>query len=125
MIDGIGGAFLFSNDTKRLAAWYRDCLGVIGLGAKDTFISFNFQMVDNEAADMNGFTFLTGLAGSGINIGFLILLKPSAPVEVRPTTIQSPLVKPSNAAFLLTLETDRRQRLEFTHGVYSCSIGLQ
>src|SRR5215469_17831902 len=28
MIDGIGGVFLFSNDSKRLAAWYRDCLGI-------------------------------------------------------------------------------------------------
>jgi catechol-2,3-dioxygenase len=28
MINGIGGAFLFSNDTKRLANWYRECLGI-------------------------------------------------------------------------------------------------
>lgn len=28
MIDGIGGAFLFTNDAKRLSAWYRDCLGM-------------------------------------------------------------------------------------------------
>ncbi len=28
MIDGIGGAFIFSNDAGRLAAWYRDHLGV-------------------------------------------------------------------------------------------------
>jgi predicted enzyme related to lactoylglutathione lyase len=32
MIDGIGGVFLFSNDTKRLAAWYRDCLGIVPAG---------------------------------------------------------------------------------------------
>ncbi|HTZ48988.1 MAG TPA: VOC family protein [Verrucomicrobiae bacterium] len=32
MIEGIGGAFLFSNDVKRLAAWYRDCLGIIPAG---------------------------------------------------------------------------------------------
>jgi hypothetical protein len=32
MIDGIGGAFLFSNDTKRLAAWYRDILGIVPQG---------------------------------------------------------------------------------------------
>ena len=32
MIDGIGGVFLFSNDAKRLAAWYRDCLGIIPEG---------------------------------------------------------------------------------------------
>jgi predicted enzyme related to lactoylglutathione lyase len=28
MIDGLGGAFLFSNDAKKLAGWYRDCLGM-------------------------------------------------------------------------------------------------
>ena len=28
MVDGIGGAFLFSNDPKSLAEWYRDCLGM-------------------------------------------------------------------------------------------------
>jgi predicted enzyme related to lactoylglutathione lyase len=28
LIDGIGGAFLFSNDPKRLAQWYRDSLGI-------------------------------------------------------------------------------------------------
>jgi predicted enzyme related to lactoylglutathione lyase len=32
MIDGIGGVFLFSNDAKRLAAWYRDCLGIEAAG---------------------------------------------------------------------------------------------
>ena len=32
MIDGIGGVFLFSNDTKRLADWYRDCLGIVPMG---------------------------------------------------------------------------------------------
>jgi catechol 2,3-dioxygenase-like lactoylglutathione lyase family enzyme len=32
MIEGIGGAFLFSNDVKGLAAWYRDCLGIIPAG---------------------------------------------------------------------------------------------
>jgi predicted enzyme related to lactoylglutathione lyase len=32
MINGIGGAFLFSNDTKRLVTWYRDCLGVVAEG---------------------------------------------------------------------------------------------
>src|SRR5262252_222570 len=32
MIDGIGGVFLFSNDAKRLAAWYRDCLGIVAAG---------------------------------------------------------------------------------------------
>lgn len=28
LVDGIGGVFLFSNNPKRLAAWYRDCLGI-------------------------------------------------------------------------------------------------
>lgn len=28
MIDGIGGAFVFSNDPERLASWYRDKLGM-------------------------------------------------------------------------------------------------
>ena len=32
MIDGIGGVFLFSNNAKRLAAWYRDCLGLVPTG---------------------------------------------------------------------------------------------
>lgn len=32
MIDGIGGVFLFSNDPKRLAAWYHDCLGIVSAG---------------------------------------------------------------------------------------------
>jgi hypothetical protein len=32
MIDEIGATFLLSNDTKRLAAWYRDCLGIVPQG---------------------------------------------------------------------------------------------
>ncbi len=28
MIDGVGGAFIFSNDARRLAAWYHECLGL-------------------------------------------------------------------------------------------------
>jgi len=32
MVDGIGGAFLFSNDTKRLATWDRNCLGIVAAG---------------------------------------------------------------------------------------------
>jgi predicted enzyme related to lactoylglutathione lyase len=51
MIDGIGGAFLFTNDTKKLAAWYRDCLGIIPEG-EDTecssiYKSFEYRDVDN------------------------------------------------------------------------------
>ena len=32
LIDGIGGVFLFSDDPKRLATWYRDCLGIVPEG---------------------------------------------------------------------------------------------
>jgi predicted enzyme related to lactoylglutathione lyase len=32
MIDGIGGVFLFSNEPKKLAAWYQDCLGIVAAG---------------------------------------------------------------------------------------------
>jgi predicted enzyme related to lactoylglutathione lyase len=32
MIDGIGGVFLFSNDSKRLVTWYRECLGIVTEG---------------------------------------------------------------------------------------------
>ena len=32
VIDGIGGVFLFSNDAKRLATWYRECLGIVPAG---------------------------------------------------------------------------------------------
>jgi predicted enzyme related to lactoylglutathione lyase len=32
MVDGIGGVFLFSNDSKGLVAWYRDCLGIVAEG---------------------------------------------------------------------------------------------
>ena len=28
LIDGVGGVFLFSNDPKRLAEWYRESLGI-------------------------------------------------------------------------------------------------
>ena len=47
MIDGIGGAFLFSNDTKRLAAWYRDCLGIVFEGedteCSSVYTSFEYR----------------------------------------------------------------------------------
>jgi predicted enzyme related to lactoylglutathione lyase len=33
LIDGIGGVLLFSNNPKRLATWYRDCLGIEAAGA--------------------------------------------------------------------------------------------
>ena len=51
MIDGIGGAFLFSNDTKRLAAWYRDCFGIVAAG-EDTecnaiYKTFEYRDIEN------------------------------------------------------------------------------
>ena len=51
MIDGIGGAFLFSNDTKRLAAWYRDCLGIVPQGedaeCSSIYASFEYRDLEN------------------------------------------------------------------------------
>src|ERR1700690_3231988 len=51
MIDGIGGAFLFSNDTKRLAAWYRDCLGIVPEGedaeCSSIYTSFEYRDLAN------------------------------------------------------------------------------
>jgi predicted enzyme related to lactoylglutathione lyase len=51
MIDGIGGAFLFSNDTKRLAAWYRDCLGIVFQGedaeCSSVYTSFEYRDLEN------------------------------------------------------------------------------
>ena len=46
MIDGIGGVFLFSNDTKRLAAWYRDCLGIVPAGEDSNSIYKIFEYRD-------------------------------------------------------------------------------
>jgi predicted enzyme related to lactoylglutathione lyase len=51
MIDGIGGVFLFSNDTKRLAAWYRDCFGIVAAG-EDTecnaiYKTFEYRDIEN------------------------------------------------------------------------------
>ena len=50
MVNGIGGAFLFSNDVKRLAAWYRDCLGINAAGqddeCKSVYATFDYR--DNE-----------------------------------------------------------------------------
>ena len=48
MIDGIGGVFLFSNDTKRLAAWYRDCLGIVPEGEDSNSIYKIFEYRDLE-----------------------------------------------------------------------------
>ena len=46
MIDGIGGVFLFSNDTKRLVAWYRDCLGIVPAGEDSNSIYKIFEYRD-------------------------------------------------------------------------------
>jgi predicted enzyme related to lactoylglutathione lyase len=50
MIDGIGGVFLFSNDPKKLAAWYRDCLGIVPAGedSECNSIYATFDYRDNE-----------------------------------------------------------------------------
>jgi predicted enzyme related to lactoylglutathione lyase len=51
MIDGIGGAFLFSNDTKKLSAWYRDVLGIVLQGedaeCKSVYASFDYRDLAN------------------------------------------------------------------------------
>jgi lactoylglutathione lyase len=51
MIDGIGGVFLFSNDTKRLATWYRDCLGIVTAGVdsecSSVYATFDYRDVEN------------------------------------------------------------------------------
>ncbi|HEX7641325.1 MAG TPA: VOC family protein [Burkholderiaceae bacterium] len=50
MIAGIGGAFLFTNDTKRLAAWYRDCLGIETASGGDecssVYATFDYRDLD-------------------------------------------------------------------------------
>jgi predicted enzyme related to lactoylglutathione lyase len=51
MIDGIGGAFLFTNDTKRLAEWYRDKLGIEFQGAdaecSSVYATFDYRDITN------------------------------------------------------------------------------
>jgi hypothetical protein len=51
MIDGIGGVFLFSNDIKRLAAWYRNCLGIVAAGEdserNSVYTSFEYRDIEN------------------------------------------------------------------------------
>ena len=51
MIDGIGGVFLFSHDTKRLATWYRDCLGIVPAGedaeCNSIYATFESRDIDN------------------------------------------------------------------------------
>ena len=54
MIEGIGGAFLFSNDTKRLATWYRDCLGIVpdGEDSECNSIYKTFEYRDTERPEI-------------------------------------------------------------------------
>ena len=51
MIDGIGGVFLFSNDAKRLVAWYGDCLGILAEGqdseCDSIYKSFEYRDIEN------------------------------------------------------------------------------
>ncbi|MBV9482745.1 MAG: VOC family protein [Acidobacteria bacterium] len=51
MIEGIGGVFLFSNDTKRLAAWYRDCLEIVAAGedseCNSIYVTFEYRDIGN------------------------------------------------------------------------------
>lgn len=51
MIDGIGGVFLFSNDPKKLAAWYRDCLGIAAAGedseCNSVYATFDYRDLES------------------------------------------------------------------------------
>ena len=51
MIEGIGGVFLFSNDSKRLVTWYRDCLGILPEGQDNEcdsiYKSFEYRDIEN------------------------------------------------------------------------------
>ena len=51
MIDGIGGVFLFSHDTRRLVTWYRDCLGIVAEGddseCNSIYKSFEYRDLEN------------------------------------------------------------------------------
>lgn len=47
MINGIGGAFLFSKDTRRLANWYRECLGIDAQG-EDTECGSVYAMFEHR-----------------------------------------------------------------------------
>ena len=51
MITGIGGVFLFSNDSKRLVAWYRDCLGIVAEGqdseCDSIYKTFEYRDIEN------------------------------------------------------------------------------
>lgn len=50
LIDGIGGVFLFSNNPKQLADWYRDCLGIEAAGqdaeCNSVYATFDSRDID-------------------------------------------------------------------------------
>jgi len=51
MVDGIGGVFLFSNNPKQLADWYRDCLGIEAAGqdaeCNSVYATFDYRDIGN------------------------------------------------------------------------------
>jgi predicted enzyme related to lactoylglutathione lyase len=51
MVDGIGGVFLFSNDTKRFEMWYSNCLGIITAGedseCNSIYTTFEYRDIEN------------------------------------------------------------------------------
>ena len=51
LIDGIGGVFLFSNNPKQLAEWYRDSLGIVAAGqdseCNSLFTTFDHRDLEN------------------------------------------------------------------------------
>jgi predicted enzyme related to lactoylglutathione lyase len=51
MVEGIGGVFLFSNDSKRLVTWYRDCLGLVAEGqdseCDSIYKTFEYRDIEN------------------------------------------------------------------------------
>jgi len=52
LIDGVGGAFVFSNDAEKLADWYRDNLGLEFEGSAEFGAFYQvFWGVDPEDAD--------------------------------------------------------------------------
>ncbi len=51
LINGIGGVFLFTNNPKRLVAWYRDCFGIVPAGedteCNSVYTTFEYRDVEN------------------------------------------------------------------------------
>ena len=50
LVDGVGGAFIFSDDPERLAGWYRDHLGIEFDGGAE-FGSFYIQYLAKAPKD--------------------------------------------------------------------------